>query len=160
MGSQNHAPKTAAVKKIAANRKALYEYSVLSRLEAGIELFGTEVKSVKGGTASLVGGFAREDKGQVWLHGINIPPYEKGNRANHAADRPRRLLLHRREIEKITAQTQQKGFSLVPLSMYLKRGIIKVELGVCKGKSHADKRETLRRKAVDDEIRRTVSSYK
>ena len=155
MGSQDHAPK-----KLAANRKALFEYSVLDRLEAGIELLGTEVKSVKGGNASLVGGFAREDGGQVWLHGINIPPYEQGNRFNHTADRPRRLLLHRREIEKLAAQTQQKGFSLVPLSLYLKRGIVKVELGLCKGKSHADKRETLRRKAADQEIRRAVAAYR
>jgi len=155
MGTTDHAPK-----KLAANRKALFEYSVLQRFEAGIELFGTEVKSVKGGSASLVGGFAREDGGQVWLHGINIPPYEQGNRFNHAPDRPRRLLLHKREIEKLAAQTQQKGFSLVPLSLYLKRGIIKVELGLCKGKTHADKRETLRRKTEDLEIRRTVASYR
>lgn len=155
MGSQDHAPK-----RLAANRKASHEYSILSRLEAGLELFGTEVKSVKSGAASLVGGFAREDAGQVWLHGLNIPPYEQGNRFNHVADRPRRLLLHKREIEKLAAQTQQKGFSVIPLSLYLKRGIIKVELGVCKGKTHADKRETLRRKTVEQEIRRAVASYK
>ena len=155
MASQDHAPK-----KLAANRKAFHEFAILSRLEAGIELFGTEVKSIKSGSASLVGGFAREDGGQVWLHGINIPPYEQGNRFNHVADRPRRLLLHRREIEKIAAQTQQKGFAAVPLSLYLKRGIIKVELGLGKGKSHADKRETLRRKDEDREIRRTVAAYR
>jgi SsrA-binding protein len=155
MGSQDHAPK-----KLASNRKALFEYTVLERIEAGIELRGTEVKSVKGGGASLVGGFAREDAGQVWLHSTNIPPYEQGNRFNHAADRPRRLLLHKREIEKIAAKTQQKGFALVPLSLYLKRGIIKVELGLCKGKTHADKRDTLRRKDADKEIQRAVAAHR
>jgi SsrA-binding protein len=144
--------------RIAANRKAHHEYAVLDRLEAGIELRGTEVKSVKAGNVSLAGGFAREENGQVWLHSINIAAYEQGNRFNHDPVRPRRLLLHKKEILKLAAQSQQKGCSLVPLSMVVRRGLIKVEIGVCKGKTLGDKRETLRRKTAEREARRAISS--
>jgi SsrA-binding protein len=147
-------------KKLAANRKALHEYFVLDRLEAGIALRGTEVKSVKGGGASLAGGFAREDKGEIWLHSINIPLYEQGNRFNHEPARPRRLLLHRKEIERLAAQSQQKGHSIVPLSLYLKGGLVKVELGICKGKNMGDKRETLKRKTADREANRAIAAHR
>jgi SsrA-binding protein len=155
MGTTEH-----TARKLAANRKAFHEYAVLDRLEAGIELRGTEVKAVKGGSTSLAGGFARADNGQFWLHSINIPPYEQGNRYNHEPARPRRLLLHRKEIERLTAQSQQKGHSIVPLSLYLKRGLIKVELGICKGKTMGDKRETLRRKTADLEARRAIATHR
>jgi SsrA-binding protein len=140
----------------AVNRKARRDYHVLDRIEAGIELLGTEVKSIRGSHASLVGGFAKIEEGQVWLHGLNIPPYEHGNRFNHEADRPRRLLLHRREINKLQAQAEQQGHALVPLRLYLKRGRIKVELGICRGKRHEDKRETLKQRTADREAARAM----
>jgi len=143
-------------KRIASNRRALHDYFVLERMEAGIELRGTEVKSIRAGHVSLVGSFGRIDKGDVVLFGATITPYEYGNRFNHPADRPRRLLLHKREIRKIRAQIEQKGHSLIPLSVYLKRGLIKVELGLCKGKQQYDKRDTLRKKTADLEAARAM----
>ena len=140
----------------AVNRKARRDYHVLDRIEAGVELFGTEVKSIRGGHASLVGGFARIEDGQVWLHSLNIPPYEHGNRFNHEADRPRRLLLHRREINRLQAHTDRQGQALVPLRLYLKRGRVKVEIGICQGKRHEDKRETLKQRTADREAARAM----
>ena len=143
--------------KLAANRKAFHDYFVLERYEAGIELRGTEVKSARDASLSLSGAFARVENDEVILFHLNIPPYEHGNRFNHEPDRPRRLLLHRREIAKLRAETEQKGHALVPLSVYLKRGRVKVELGVCKGKRQSDKRETLRRRTADREAALSMS---
>ena len=145
---------------LAANRKARHDYAVLDRIEAGIALVGTEVKSVRNGKASLAGGFARIEQGEAWLHHVNISPYDHGNVFNHEPDRPRRLLLHRQELRSLAAETEQKGLTLVPLRLYLKRGRIKVELGLCRGKTHGDKRETLRRKTADQEARRAVARSK
>ena len=144
--------------RIASNRRALHDYFVLERLEAGIELRGTEVKSIRAGHISLVGSFGRIENDDVVLFGVNVTPYEFGNRFNHPADRPRRLLLHHREIRKIRAQIEKKGLSLIPLSVYLKRGLIKVELGICKGKQLYDKRETLRKKTADREAARAMAN--
>jgi SsrA-binding protein len=145
-------------KKLAANRKALRDFTVLDRLEAGIELRGTEVKSVRQGNVSLAGSFVKIEDGQVMLYHVTIPPYEQGNRFNHDPDRPRRLLLHRREIERLRVQLEQKGLSAIPLSVYLKRGsLVKLELGLCRGKRQADKRETLRRKTAEREADRAVA---
>ena len=143
--------------KLAANRKALRDYFVVERLEAGIELRGTEVKSVRAGEISLAGAYARVENRDVIAHHINIAAYEFGNQFNHDPVRPRRLLLHRREIEKLATQTQQKGLALVPLSIYLKRGRVKVELGVCRGKAHGDKRETLKRRTAEREAQREMA---
>jgi SsrA-binding protein len=145
--------------RLASNRKALRDYTVLERLETGIELHGTEVKSLRSGQAGLTGGFARVENGEVFLYNLNIPPYDHGNRFNHEPDRPRRLLLHRREIRRLEAQTERKGCALVPLSLYLNRGKVKVELGVCRGKSSHDKRETLRRKTADREAERAMARH-
>jgi SsrA-binding protein len=144
--------------RIATNRRALHDYFVLERFEAGIELRGTEVKSLREGHIALTGAFARVENGDIVLFGVNITPYEFGNRFNHVPDRPRRLLLHRREIGKIQVQVEQKGQTLIPLAVYLKRGLIKVELGLCKGKQAYDKRETLRRKTADREAARAQVS--
>lgn len=140
--------------RIASNRRALHDYFVLERFEAGIELRGTEVKSIREGHIALAGSFARIEGGDVVLFGVNVTPYEFGNRFNHPADRPRRLLLHKREIRKIKAHLEQKGQALIPLSVYLKRGLIKVEVGLCRGKQNYDKRESLRRKEMDREAAR------
>jgi SsrA-binding protein len=143
-------------KKIAANRKAFRDYEVLERLEAGIELLGTEVKSIRTGRVSLVGSFVQVDDGQAVLRDLNIPPYEHGNRFNHDATRPRRLLLRRRELGRISMLTRERGYTAVPLSAYWKRGWVKVEIGVCRGKRRYDKRETLKRRAEEREVQRAT----
>ena len=147
-----------AFRRLVSNRKALRDYSVIDRLEAGIALQGTEVKSLRRGEASLLGAYARVGEDQVLLYGFNIPAYEYGNRFNHDPIRPRRLLLHGREIRRLKGQTDQKGYALIPLNVYLKRGLIKVDLGICKGKTGSDKRETLRRKTAEREAERAISA--
>lgn len=145
-------------RKLVSNRKALRDYSVTDRLEAGIALHGTEVKSLRAGEASLAGSYARFESDQLWLHSFNIPPYDHGNRFNHDPIRPRRLLLHRRELRRLKGQVEQKGLALIPLNVYLKKGLVKIDLGVCKGKTGADKRETLRRKTADREAERAIAA--
>jgi len=147
-------------RQIAVNRKARYDYFVIERYEAGIELHGTEVKSIRDGHISLAGGFARVEEGEVVLRHVNISLYEFGNRFNHDPDRPRRLLFHKKEIHRLQAQTEQKGHTLVPLRVYLKRGLVKVEIGLCKGKRQSDKRETLRRKTADLEAARAMAAHR
>ena len=142
---------------VTTNRKALRDYFVLEKREAGLELLGTEVKSIRQGRLSLDEGYASIDKDQVYLHGVNILPYDHGNQFNHEAARPRRLLLHKKEILKLTSQLSQQGFTLVPLRLYFKRGRVKVELGICKGKQFADKRETLKRRTADREAERAMA---
>jgi SsrA-binding protein len=145
--------------RLASNRKAFHEYHVQDRFEAGIELVGTEVKSIRSGQISLSGSYGRLDGNEVRLFNLNIPGYEFGNRNNHVPDRPRRLLLHRKQIEKLRGETEQKGFALIPLALYLKRGWVKVELGLCKGKSQVDKRDTLRKQSADREISRGLARH-
>lgn len=142
---------------IAQNRKALHDYSVMERYEVGIELGGTEVKSIRQGKVNLLGSHVRIDKGQAWVHNMNVSLYDHGNRFNHELTRPRRLLMHRAEIKKCQQLTEQKGLALVPLSIYLKGGWIKLQIGVCRGKTHADKRETLKQRTSDREARRDMS---
>jgi len=143
---------------IASNRKALHDYHVLERFEAGIELRGTEVKSLREGQVSLVGAFAQIVGNELILQGMTIQPYEFGNRFNHASDRPRRLLLHKREIVRLKAEAEQKGHSLIPLRLYFKGRNVKVELGSCRGKNVVDKRETLKRKTADREAGRAIAA--
>ena len=142
------------------NRKARHDYEVLDTLEAGIVLVGTEVKVLREGKGGLVGAFASVDKdGQLWLHNVTIPPYTFGNRFNHDSLRDRKLLAHAREIRKLRAAVEQKGNTLVPLSLYMVRGRVKVEIGVCKGKNAVDRRETIRRRDVERDIRREVARH-
>jgi len=142
------------------NRRALHDYLVLQKIEAGIALQGTEVKSVKGSQISLVGSYAKVQDGEAILFNANIATYEFGNRFNHVPDRPRRLLLHRGEINRLQAQTEQKGLALVPLSAYLKHGRVKIEIGVCRGKRDPDKRETLKRKTAEREADRAMAAHR
>jgi SsrA-binding protein len=151
-------PREQAFRKIAVNRRALHDYFVVDRTEAGIELRGTEVKSIRSGHISLVGAYARVESGVPVLFNVNIPPYEHGNRFNHVPDRPRRLLCHRKEIRRLESQSELQGHALIPLSVYFKHGFLKVELGVCKGKRQADKRETIRRRDADLEARRAMAA--
>jgi SsrA-binding protein len=143
--------------KVATNRKAFHDFFVLDRIEAGLELLGTEVKSVRAGHVTLTGGFAMLEGRQMVLRDVYIAPYECGNRYNHEPTRPRRLLLSRKEIDRLASKVDQKGVALVPLSMYFRKRWAKVELGICRGKQDPDKRESLRRKDADRETRRAMA---
>ena len=148
---------TATAGRVATNRKAFHEYVVLDRIEVGLELRGTEVKSVRSGNVTLTGGYARIENGQATLYDVHIAPYACGNQFNHDPTRPRRLLLKRKEIARLIGQVQQKGYALVPLTLYFRRNRwAKVELGICKGKQDADKRETLKRKTAEQEAQRAM----
>lgn len=146
---------------MARNRKALHDYTVLEKIEAGLELRGTEVKVIRMGHAGLTGAYAQIDKrtNEAFLHNVTIPPYDFGNRFNHDSQRSRKLLLHRREILRLREFVEQKGHTFVPLALYLVKGRVKVELGVCKGKALADKRETIRRRDAERDADREMSRH-
>lgn len=139
------------------NRKAFHDYTVVTAYEAGIELLGTEVKSCRASQIAMTDAYARVLNGEVTLLGVNISPYDHGNRFNHDPMRPRRLLLHKSEIRKLSGLLREKGYTLVPLKFYLKNGKVKVEIGVCKGKAAGDKRETLKQRAHDMDTKRAIS---
>ncbi|MCI0704774.1 MAG: SsrA-binding protein SmpB [Planctomycetia bacterium] len=143
---------------ICRNRRATHEYDILDKIECGIVLVGTEVKSLREGHSSLEDSYARIDEGEVWLIGAEIPEYLYGNRLNHKPKRPRKLLLHRREIDKFAGKASEKGLTLVPLRMYFKDGKAKVELAVAKGKQAHDKRESLKKSDAKREIDRALAS--
>jgi len=147
-------PYNRMVKAVATNRKALRNYEVFEKLEAGIELFGTEVKSLRAGTVSLDEGYAAVEGGQVFLVGVTIAPYAQGNIFNRDPKRRRRLLLHQEEIERLFGRTTLRGYTLIPLSIYFNdRGRVKVELALCRGRKQYDRREELRQKAADRDER-------
>ena len=141
---------------IAQNRKARHNYHVLETLECGIQLVGSEVKSLRQGSLSLDEAYGRMDGGEVWLVGADIPEYRFANTQNHQPKRRRKLLLHRREIKKFAGQAYEKGLTLVPLKMYFKRGRAKLLLGICRGKKNFDKRETMRRKDMQRDSYRAM----
>lgn len=143
-------------KTIAQNKKARHDFSIEETFEAGIVLQGTEIKSIRNGRINLKDSFARVNNGEVFLHNMHISPYEQGNIYNHDPTRARKLLLHRKEINQLIGQTQQKGYSLVPLKVYIKNGVAKVLLGVGRGKKKYDKREDLKRKQQKREIDRAI----
>lgn len=136
------AAKKLGVKEITSNRKAFHEYFVLERFEAGIELAGTEVKSIRAGNVNLKDAFCAIKDGELFVRGMHISPYEHGNIFNKDPVRPRRLLMHKREIVKLNARIMQDGVALIPLSLYFKDSRVKVELGLCKGKKLHDKRDS------------------
>src|SRR3954454_17366442 len=144
-------------KSVARNPKATHDYHILETWETGIVLTGTEVKSLRNGKASIREAYARVRNGEVFLDGMNITPYEQGNRYNHDPVRTRKLLLHRREIEKLIGAVEQRGLTLVPLELYFKNGRAKVALALGKGKKQHDKRETLKRKIQEREVARAMS---
>ncbi len=133
--------KQTGIKEIAANRKAFHDYYVLERFEAGIELFGTEVKSIRGGQVNLKDSYCSIRDGELFVRGMHVSPYEKGNIFNRDPVRVRRLLMHKREIRKLGDRVAQDGVALIPLSLYFKDSRVKVELGLCKGKKIYDKRQ-------------------
>jgi len=140
-----------------ANRKARHDYFIEETFEAGICLVGTEVKSIRAGKASLQDSYARMDKGEAWLINMYVAPYEQGNRYNLEPRRPRKLLLHKLEIVKLAAQTQQKGLALIPLKIYFHHGHAKIELGLGKGMRMYDKREAIAEKDANREAQREMS---
>jgi SsrA-binding protein len=142
---------------LTVNRRATHDYFVLEKYEAGIELVGTEVKVVRNGEAGLNGSYASVKDGQLFLNQVRIPPYAFGNRFNHDSLRTRRLLMHKREIRKLQVMSEQKGLTLIPLRLYLTpKGLVKVEIGVCRGKAQEDKRETVKRREADREAHRAI----
>ena len=138
-------------KVIASNRKARHDWAILDTYEAGIQLVGTEVKSLRMGRASLVDAFAQVDDGEIWLHALHIPEYVAGTWTNHEVRRKRKLLLHKAEIERLIGKTKESGLSLVPLQMYFKDGYVKVEIALAKGKKAYDKRHTLAERQANRE---------
>lgn len=143
-------------KVIARNKKATHEYHVLETFEAGVVLAGPEVKSVRAGKVSLAEAFARVENGEVWLHGLHISPYEPASRWNADPIRPRKLLLQRRQIRKLIGATQEQGYTLVPLDLYIRAGYVKLTLALARGKKLYDKREALKRKESQREMERAV----
>jgi SsrA-binding protein len=143
-------------KLLAANRKARYNYSVEESLECGVELRGTEVKSFKAGTFSFSDAYARIEDGELWLVGLHVTPYRFGNIHNHDPDRKRKLLVHRQEVKRLNRKVVERGLTLVPLSFYLKHGIIKLELGVCRGKKTVDKREAIKQRDQKRDAERAI----
>jgi SsrA-binding protein len=141
---------------VARNRRARFEYDLLESIEAGIVLTGTEVKSLRNGKASLEEAYAGLDNGEVWLYGCDIPEYLQANRMNHKAKRPRKLLLHRREIDRLVAKASEKGLTLIPLKIYFKDGMAKVEISVARGRKTYDKREALKKQDARRDIDRAL----
>jgi len=145
---------------IAQNKKAYFDYHLFDKFEAGIELKGPEVKSIRERKANLKDSFARIEKGEVHLYGMHVSPYEQSGRFAPNPTRARRLLLHRSEIERIRSLTSEKGYTLVPTRLYFRKGFAKVEIAVAKGKRLFDKRERMRQRTVEREVRRSLKSRK
>lgn len=143
-------------KTISVNRKAYHDYSVLETIEAGMVLTGTEIKSVRDGRVNVREAYVRPENGELWLIGAHIALYEAGTRYNHDPVRTRKLLLHRKQIERLTGSVSQKGLTMVPLRIYIRRGVAKLEVGLAKGKKTYEKREAIARRDSDREIRRIV----
>ncbi|GAA2419279.1 SsrA-binding protein SmpB [Streptomyces sp. NPDC051041] len=147
-------------KLIAQNKKARHDYHILDTYEAGLVLMGTEVKSLRQGRASLVDGFVQLDGHEAWLHNVHVPEYSQGTWTNHSARRKRKLLLHRAEIDKLEAKSQETGHTIVPLALYFKDGRAKIEIALAKGKKEYDKRQTLREKQDRREAERAISAIR
>ena len=140
----------------ARNKKAYHDYFVIESYEAGIELFGTEVKSVRQGKINLKDAWCSIDNGEIYVNGMHISPYDHGNIFNRDPMRKRRLLMHKREIDKLLGQVQQQGYALIPLSAYFKKGRLKIQVGLCKGKKNYDKRDSIAKKDAERETRREL----
>ena len=151
-------PEKTNIKMLVQNRKARHEYFILETYECGIELCGTEVKSLRDGRANLTDSYASIDNGEVFIKGMNISPFEKGNIFNRDPLRVRKLLMHKHEIRKLIGQIQQQGLTLVPLSIYLKGSLVKVSLGLAKGKKLYDKREDIAKRDAKRDAQRAIKS--
>jgi SsrA-binding protein len=141
---------------IASNRQAAYRFNLLERFECGIVLTGTEIKSLREGKAQLKDGYASVESGEVWLHNVHIPPYAPASRENHEPERDRKLLLHRREIERLVGKTKERGLTLVPTRLYFSGSRAKVEIALARGKDRHDKRESIREREMAREADRAM----
>jgi SsrA-binding protein len=141
---------------VAVNRQARYRYNLLDKWEAGLVLTGTEVKSLRGGNVQLKDGYAAVRDGEVWLHNVHIPPYAPATRENHEPERPRKLLMHRREIERLIGKTKEKGLTLVPTRLYFKGRHAKVEIALARGKDVGDKRQAIKERELKREMERAI----
>jgi SsrA-binding protein len=141
---------------VTSNRRAFHEYHIVESIEAGIVLTGTEIKSIRDGKATIAEAYARFDNGELWLIGSNISPYSHGNRANHDPGRPRKLLVHRRELGRLRIAIEQKGLTLVPLRLHLKHGLAKLDVGVARGKKLYDKRATESERQSQRDLQRAL----
>lgn len=148
--------KDSGIRTVAQNKKAYHDYFVLEKLEAGLELFGTEVKSIRQGKINLKDSWCFVKDGEMFVNGMHISPYEQGNIFNRDPMRTKRLLLHKREIRRFYAQVKQEGLAIIPLSVYFKKGRAKVEIGLCKGKKLYDKREVAAKKDAQRDIERNL----
>ncbi len=144
------------MKTITVNRRARYEYDILESIEGGLVLTGTEIKSIRDGRVNIRDAFARPEGGELWLFNAHIAPYANGNRANHEPMRPRKVLMHRGQIDDLTSKVQEKGLTLVPLRMYIKNHRAKVELGLARGRRLYDKRAAIARREADRQMQRAV----
>ena len=149
-----------AQKLIVDNRRARHDYHLLDRVEAGVVLSGTEVKSLRTGQATLQQAYAEVRDGEAWLNGLHIPEYTQGNRSNHDPDRPRKLLLHRKEIDRLYGQVREKGLTLVPTRLYFKDGRVKVEVAVARGKEHRDRRRDIAERDARRQMERELKSVR
>jgi SsrA-binding protein len=145
-------------KNLASNRKARHDYDILETFEAGMVLTGSEIKSIRAGKIQLRDGYAFVQKGEVWLENVNISPYDSAGRDNVLPLRRRKLLLHKREIDRIYGKTQERGLTLIPLEVYLHRGYAKIRLGIAKGRRQYDKREAITKRETDREVERMRKS--
>lgn len=142
---------------VAVNRRALRDYFVLDRFEAGLALQGPEVKAIRAGRSSISEAYVEVQNGEAFLEGFHVQPYEHARAENYNPLRPKKLLLHKREITRLEGQISLRGMTIIPLKLYLRRGRLKVELGICRGKRHADKRETIRRRTAEREAERAMA---
>ena len=153
-------PKAKGVKQVASNRQAYFNYYILEKFEAGIELFGTEVKSIRQGNINLKDAFCVVRNGELYANGFHISPYERGNIFNQDPNRPKRLLMHKREIMNLYGRIKQDGLTLIPLSVYFKDSRVKLELGLARGKKLHDKRESDAQRTSDREIERVIKEIR
>jgi SsrA-binding protein len=141
---------------VASNRQASHRYHLLERWECGLVLRGTEVKALRDGKAQIKDGYASVRDGEVWLHNVHIPPYGPASRENHEPERPRKLLMHRREIERLIGKTREKGLTLVPTRLYFRDGRAKVEIALARGKDVGDKRQSIKEREMKREMERAI----
>lgn len=157
MAKQKTQKEAPTYRNVAVNRRALHDYEILERIEAGIALTGSEIKSIRGGKVSLQEAYARPERGEVWLQGAHIADYEAASYNGHEPRRPRRLLLHRSQISELAEQVEQRGLTLIPLRLYLnKRGLAKVEIAVARGRRQYDKREAIAKRDAEREVEREL----
>ncbi|AMV36229.1 SsrA-binding protein SmpB [Planctomyces sp. SH-PL62] len=149
-------PDPDGIKIVARNRRARYDFDLIEKVEAGIVLTGTEVKSLRNGKANLEDAYAEINRGEVWLNGCDIPEYLQANRMNHVPKRSRKLLLHRSEIEKLGSRTSERGLTLIPVAIYFRKGMAKVEIFIAKGRKTFDKRESVKKKEAKRDMDRAL----